>query len=230
MPDIIQYLWMKHENKKIVYACVFPVCFILLLWLIKTIEWGFDARTFPFGIYPRQGHGLIGIITGPLVHSDFSHLFSNSVPLFILGWCLSYFYTTIAYRSFFLVWITAGFITWCIGRDAWHVGASGIVYGLCFFLFFSGILRKHTPLTAVSMLVAFLYGSMLWNMLPITELIEKRTSWEGHLAGAMAGSFWAVAFRNIGPQKPKEQIDEEDEEDERDESDEEMDEVKTDVS
>lgn len=205
---------MRFENKRILYACFFPVCFILLLWLIKTLEWGLDIRLFSYGIYPRQANGLVGIFTSPLMHSDFSHAFSNSVPLLILGWCLFYFYTKIAYRTFFLLWITSGFITWCIGRDAWHVGASGIIYGLCFFLFFSGVLRKHIPLIAISLLVAFLYGSMLWNMLPISELVDERTSWEGHLAGAIAGTFWAIAFRKSGPQKPATSLDEEEEENE----------------
>lgn len=166
------------------------------------------------GIYPREIKGLIGIATGALVHADFSHVFSNSVPLFILGWCLCYFYTAIAYRTFFLIWITSSFITWCIGREAWHIGASGLVYGLCFFLFFSGILRQHIPLVAISLLVAFLYGSMLWNMLPIAEVVEESVSWEGHLSGALAGSFWAVAFRKRGPQKPILPDEEEDDEDE----------------
>lgn len=204
---------MRFENKRILYACVFPLSFIFLLWLIQVIEWGLGLQDLPFGILPRKPIGLIGILTSPLGHSGFSHLFSNSVPLFVLGWCLCYFYTTIAYRTFFLIWITSGFITWCIGRDAWHIGASGLVYGMCFFLFVSGVLRKHIPLVAVSMLVTFLYGSMLWNMFPISELIRENTSWEGHLAGAISGCFWAVAFRKDGPQKPEEPEGDEDNED-----------------
>jgi len=203
---------MKFQTKRVLYAAFFPFCFILCLWLIRVLHWGLDMPGFLAGIFPREAKGLVGILTGVLIHSDFSHVFSNTLPLFILGWCLCYFYTSIAYRAFFLIWITSGFITWCIGREAWHVGASGLIYGLCFFLFFSGIFRKYIPLVAVSLLVAFLYGSMLWNMFPVAEIVKPDVSWEGHLSGAIAGTFWAVGFRKYEPQKPEEPEEEEDEE------------------
>ncbi len=205
---------MKIEQKRIWYALFFPFMFILLLWLIGVLKWSFDPDWHFLGIYPRHLKGLVGIITEPLIHENFSHLFYNSIPLIILGWCLCYFYKGIAYRSFFLIWITSGVITWLTGRESWHIGASGLVYGLCFFLFFSGIFRKYIPLISISLLVAFLYGSMIWNMFPISELVDKSISWEGHLSGAIAGFVWAVIFRNSGPQKPPEPIEEEEEEEE----------------
>lgn len=205
---------MKIESKRILYATVFPLGFLLILWLIQVVEWGLDSGTIFPGIYPRAAKGLPGIFCSALAHANFSHLFSNTLPLLILGWCLCYFYTSIAYRSFFLLWFTSSALTWIIGREAWHIGASGIVYALSFFLFISGILRRYIPLIAVSLLVAFLYGSTVWNMSPLAELVERSTSWEGHLSGALAGMFWAVIFRNIGPQKPPTLHEEEEEEEE----------------
>ena len=65
-----------------------------------------------------------------------------------------------------IIWIGAGLLTFIIGKPGWHIGASGLIYGLAFFLFFSGILRKYVPLIAISLLVTFLYGGIIWHMFP----------------------------------------------------------------
>lgn len=207
---------MKFENKRILYAFFVPALFVLVLWLIMLLEWGIDIDWFRLGIYPRKIEGLLGIITEPLIHSDVKHLFSNSFPLLVLGWCLFYFYKDLGYIVFPLIWIISGIITWSIGRESWHIGASGLVYGLSFFLFVSGILRKYIPLMAISILVVFLYGSIVWNMSPISELVDAGISWEGHLSGAISGTVLAVIFRRSGPQKPADPFENE-EDDEQDE-------------
>jgi membrane associated rhomboid family serine protease len=105
-------------------------------------------------------------------------------------------------------------VTWIIGRDSYHVGASGLVFAILFFLFFSGLFRKYTPLVAVSMIVAFIYGGTVWSIFPITEMVDASISWEGHLSGAVSGLLLAVIFRKQGPQKPEERWEEEEDEDE----------------
>ena len=204
---------MKFEFKRIVYALYTPLVLVVILWLIHVFQWNLNANWAHLGIYPRASHGLIGIITGPLIHGDLEHLFSNTVPLLILGWCLFYFYKDLGYLVLPVVWIGTGLITWFIGRESWHIGASGLIYGLSFFLFFSGILRKYIPLMAISLLVAFLYGSIVFNMLPVAELVYHNISWEGHLSGAITGLLCAVIFKNYGPQKPPEPEEDEDNED-----------------
>jgi membrane associated rhomboid family serine protease len=174
-----------------------------------------------WGIFPRDVSGLRGILTEPFIHSDIKHLFSNTVPLIILGWCLFYFYNEIGFAVVSALWILSGGLTWIIGRESWHIGASGLVFALSFFLFFSGIFRKHIPLMAVSLLVVFLYGSTLWNMFPIVEIIDPRISWEGHLSGGIAGGICAVLFGKYGPQKTENEGNEENEENEGNEENEE---------
>lgn len=159
-----------------------------------------------------QQRGVFGIFAHPLVHSSFSHLLANTLPLFFLSWCLFYFYRHIAPYIFFAIWIGCGALTFIIGKPGWHIGASGIIYGLAFFLFFSGLLRKHVPLIAISLLVTFLYGGLVWNMLP--QFARTTTSWEGHLSGAITGTLCAVAFMKHGPQRPDPFADEADEDDE----------------
>lgn len=196
---------MKVEQKQLLYAFLFPCLFVLLLWLIFFIEQGLGKDWDQWGVYPRSISGLKGILTAPLVHSGIKHLFSNSIPLIILGWCLFYFYRELSFIVFPLAWLLSGMFTWCIGRESWHIGASGLIYALSFFLFFSGIFRKYTPLLAVSLLVVFLYGSTLWNMFPVAEIIDPTISWEGHLSGAIGGLITAIIFRKQGPQKPPEE-------------------------
>lgn len=161
------------------------------------MEWDFTR----LGVYPMEKKGVFGIFAHPLVHSSFKHLFANTIPLLFLLWCLFYFYKDLSALIFFFIWIAGGIFTFIIGKPGWHVGASGLIYGLAFYLFFSGILRKHIPLIAISLLITFLYGGLIWNMFPF--FANESTSWEGHLSGAIAGTIAAVIFRKHGPQKPE---------------------------
>ena len=115
-------------------------------------------------------------------------------PSSFLLWCLLYFYRDLGIGILFFIWIVSGILTFIIGKPGWHIGASSIIYSLAFFLFFSGILRKHVPLVALSLLVTFLYGSLVWNMFP--QFASSTTSWEGHLGGAAAGIAAAILFRH----------------------------------
>jgi Uncharacterized membrane protein (homolog of Drosophila rhomboid) len=191
---------MQFETKRMVYAFAFPALFIFILWIILALEWGLGMDWHKLGTYPRHSEGLIGIITGPFIHSSAKHLFSNTIPLLVLGGFLFYFYGDLGLKVVPLLWVLSGFFTWLLGRDSWHIGASGLVYALSFFLFFSGIFRRYIPLMAVSLVVVFLYGSTVWNMFPIAELVNPNVSWEGHLSGAIGGFLTALIFRKNGPQ------------------------------
>lgn len=202
------------RRKKIWLTMIPPLVFAVVVWLVFLVDYS-DAVSFRFsrlGIYPRQVSGLWGVVFSPFVHASFPHLLSNTLPLLILSWMLFYFYGQIAFRSFALLWLLSGLFTWIIGRDSYHVGISGLIFALAFFLFFSGIFRRHIPLVAVSMIVAFAYGSMVWSIFPFAEILDERVSWEAHLSGAVSGLLVAVAFRRRGPQKPPETWDEEDDE------------------
>lgn len=122
-----------------------------------------------------------------------------------------FFYNSIAIKSISLLWVISGVLTWFIGRNAYHIGASGLVFALVFFLFFSGLFRRYIPLTAVSMIVIFIYGSTIWSIFPISELVDVSLSWEAHLSGAIAGFIVAFLFRKQGPQKPEVVWEEDDE-------------------
>jgi membrane associated rhomboid family serine protease len=193
---------MRTEELKLIRSAVLPFLFVFILWAIHIVasighyELGF------LGVYPLRWSGLVGIITSPLVHSDYSHLISNSIPLLILGSALFYFYRDLALRIFFWIYLLTGFWVWIAARPAYHVGASGVVYGLATFIFVSGLIRKNTGLLAVALVVVFLYGSLVWGIFP-EFFPEKNISWESHLLGMVAGVILAVYYRNEGPQRKK---------------------------
>jgi membrane associated rhomboid family serine protease len=186
-------------RKKLLLSMIIPGIFVLIMWLVKLIEILFETDFSRFGIYPLTSKGLPGILFSPFIHADFTHLFSNTVPLFFLSLALFYFYSEVALKVFIWTYFLTGILVWIGGREAWHIGASGVVYGLASFLFFSGIIRRYFRLIALSLLIVFLYGSMVWGLFPG---VYKNVSWESHMLGFFSGVVLAVLYRNQGPQKP----------------------------
>ena len=192
---------MNEDQRKIYHSLILPGIFIILLWLVKIFEITAHTDLSIYGLYPLKLKGLLGILTCPLLHADFSHLSANSIPLFFLGGLLLYFYREIAFRVFFLTWLLTGFWVWCFARgEGIHIGASGIVYGLASFLFFSGIIRRETKLMALTLLIAFLYGGLVWGVFP-QFFPQQKISWESHLMGLLAGLILAIYYRKIGTQR-----------------------------
>ncbi len=170
---------------------VYPILFILFIWIVFWYEIRFGQDFTSFGIYPQKIKGLIGVICSPFIHGDINHLYHNTIPLFVLSAALFYFYRPIAWKILACGILVSGLLTWFIGRPAYHIGASGLIYVLFSFTFFKGIFAKHYRLIALSLLVIFLYGSLVMYALPIEEGI----SWEGHLAGLITGLIFALIFR-----------------------------------
>jgi len=201
-------------RKRLVLSMLTPGIFVFIMWLVKITEILFNLDLTSYGIYPLSLTGLPGIIFSPFIHADFSHLFNNSLPLFFLGTALFYFYSEIAVKVSLWTYLLTGIFVWLAGRDAWHIGASGLIYGLASFLFFSGIIRKYFRLVALSLLIVFLYGSMVWGIFPD---IYRNVSWESHMLGFVSGIILAVVYRNEGPQAPVyEWLDEEEDQPEGD--------------
>ena len=176
---------------------VLPALFILLLFAVEWIEVTYGTRFVKYGVLPRTFEGLKGVFLSPFIHGDWKHLTNNALPLFVLTATLGFFYKGIAKEVFLWSWLMSGLWLWAIGRPNFHIGASGLLYALASFLFFSGFIRKHTKLMAISMFVVFLYGGMVWGIFPM----KKHISWEGHLAGALAGLILAYWFKESGPPK-----------------------------
>jgi len=191
---------MREENKrKIKYALFVPSLFLITIWIIKIIEYTFEISFVQYGILPKKLSGIKGIFFAAFIHKDFNHLLNNSYPVLVLGAMLFSFYKEIAMKILIYLFFMSGVLLWVIGRPSFHIGASGIIYSLATFLFVSGVIRKNTSLSAISLLVVFLYGSMIWGVLPI----KKFVSWEGHLSGLIVGFIIALLFRKKGPKQKK---------------------------
>jgi len=191
-------LTSKSTKKEGLIAIVIPLAIVFIMWAAFLLDQEFNLHLSKYGLYPRKVEGLLGIFTIPFIHGSFSHIINNSVPMLVLGWALFRFYPTLAFKTLFWVLIVSGIWLWISGRSSYHIGASGVVYGLASFLFLSGWLRREKRVAALSLLVAFLYGGMWWGVLPVDPTI----SWEGHLWGAVAGFSLALLYRKQGPQKP----------------------------
>lgn len=207
---------MSNEKRKLLYSLIPPSLFILLIWVIKLGEIITDSSIAFLGVYPLRTSGLPGIIFSPMLHGDLEHLMANTIPLFVLGGSLFYFYREIALKTVVLIVLITGLSVWIGAREAYHIGASGLVYGLAAFLFVSGIIRKEPRLLAITMLVAFLYGSLVWGIFP-DFFPEENISFEGHLWGLVSGTVLAFYFKNEGPQKTRYKWEDEEEEEQEDE-------------
>lgn len=172
---------------------------MLIISLVHFTQYVFELKWTNYGVYPRNIKGLWGIFFSPLIHGDYQHLLSNSIPLLILGTALFYFYKKIALKLILWIYLMVGVWTWVSAREAYHIGASGLLYGVFSFLLISGFLRKNKRLIALSFFVIMFYGSMVWGIFPI----KINVSFEGHLWGFVAGIVLAFYYRKQGPQQEK---------------------------
>ena len=172
--------------------------FVVVIWLIQLANWGLDVGPEQFGIRPRKLAGLHGILFAPLLHGDFGHLLANSVPLVVLGTVMLTLYPNSAIRVLPVVYLAPGLAVWLFARGGVHLGASGLVYGLVSYILVAGLIRRDRRAIAASLLVCFMYGAMVWGVLPI----QHRVSWETHLAAALIGVLLAVLLRHLDVPPP----------------------------
>jgi len=182
----------KSEKKRLKFSLIPTIFFLLIMWIVWIFDSTFHLHLYRNGIYPLTIKGFWGIFFAPFIHGDFNHIFSNTFPFLTLSTALFFFYKKNAFKVIILLYFFSGFWVWLAARSSYHIGASGIIYGLASFLVFSGLIHKNKALTAISFAVIFLYGSMVWGVLPL----KPETSWEGHLFGAITGFILTLAFAN----------------------------------
>lgn len=187
-----RYTTSVRAQRNFALALKIALVFTAALWFIEFADnyLGLDLRRF--GLRPRDTFGLLGVLTAPVLHGSFEHLFSNTAPLVVALTTMLYLYPNSSLRALPMLWLGSGFLAWWIGRPSIHIGASGLIYGVLAFVFVSGMIRRDFRSMAVSLLVWFMYGSMIWGILPI----RPNMSWEMHLAGAILGIAMALLYRN----------------------------------
>ena len=191
---------------------MFATFWMLAIWIVYLVNEFLGLGWRQYGLRPREVEGLIGIFTYPFLHGDWNHLIDNTLSGFVLLLGLHSFYGKVAWRVLLWSWLMSAVWMWVAARPGNHIGFSGVIYAMASFIFFSGLFRRYFRLMALSAAIVFLYGSMVWGVLPI----QPQISWEGHLFGAIAGFVLARYFRTEGPQRPKYSWELEDEDDDED--------------
>jgi len=176
-----------------------PLFAVLSIWTVYWVELAQKINFNSYGIYPQTFSGLKGVLFSPFIHGSLEHLYNNTIPLAVLLAALFYFYNKIAWKVVFIGILLSGLITWSIGRPSYHIGASGMIYVLASFIFFKGVFLKHYRLVALSLVVVFIYGSLLWYIFPVKEGI----SWEGHMGGFITGLLLASVIKAKVPEPIK---------------------------
>jgi len=192
---------MTDDDKDFRRAGFYSVMLAALPWIVQIVGTAFSLRLNQYGLQPLEMRGLIGVFTMPFLHADWGHLFSNTPALLVLIFGLFLFYKRGAWRILLYLYIISGLFTWLMGRSSTHIGASGIVYALAAFHFFSGVIKKVPRQRAFALLVAFLYGGFIWAFFPALYM-GTSISWEGHLSGLLAGIILAFYLKNEGPEPP----------------------------
>ncbi|SFD00421.1 Membrane associated serine protease, rhomboid family [Pseudoalteromonas denitrificans DSM 6059] len=184
-----------NKNTSLQKSILTAFIFVIFLWLIKAYETYFFVELYQLGVKPLNTSGLIGIITGPLIHGSWQHVIGNSLPLILLGGFLLYGYPNSRWWAIGIIWLVSGFGVWLFARDSFHFGASGLTHGLFFYLFIAGIIRRDKRSSVLLMIAFYMYGSMIMTILPT----EQGISYEYHLFGALAGIISAILFRKWDP-------------------------------
>ncbi|MEE8364458.1 MAG: rhomboid family intramembrane serine protease [Gammaproteobacteria bacterium] len=203
------------DTRRLHIAFVVTLSFTLLLWGVKLAEYFGGLDFIQFGIYPRRVGGLAGVLSAPFIHGSFAHLFANTAPIIVIGTMLLYAYPRAAKVLLSAVYLGGGIAVWLFAREAYHIGASGIVFGMLFFVLTIGVLRWERRAIAISLVVFFLYGGMIWGILPDA----RDVSFESHLSGALIGIVLAFLLRHLDPEPPRKQYSWEHEEAEADDYD-----------
>ena len=195
---------ISKELKTFLKAVRFPIIFVLIMWIVHFYRIATDTELFTYGIFPRTISGAKGILFTPFIHSDFGHLASNTFPMLVLGFIIFSFYRRVAVISFLLIFFLTGFSVWLFANSrAYHVGASGVVYGLLSFVFWNGIFRQNMKAIVLALVVLVLYSGYFYGILPDQEGV----SWESHLFGGIVGIIISFVFKSVIEEDEKEKDD-----------------------
>lgn len=179
------------DNKRLIIDLSIALLFTAIMWLVMIYSSTLNISFANWGILPRTLKGLRGIIFAPFIHGGYKHIYSNTFPFLILTTALLFLHPKKGMIVFFAIYFAGNIIVWIIGREAYHIGSSGIIFGMASYLLFYGIISRSRKDLAISLIVIFLYGGLIWEIMPQTD---KTISWEAHLGGFATGAFMAVLY------------------------------------
>ncbi len=167
-----------------------------LMWVSEVVDSLADHRLDRYGIEPREGDGLVGIVAAPFLHAGFGHLASNTVPFVAMGLAIAFKGATRVLAVTVIVALVSGVGTWLVAPDdTLHVGASGVVFGYATYLLSRGFFDRDALELAIGLVVGAIWGTALVGGL----LPQEGISWQGHLFGALGGVAAARVLARRGP-------------------------------
>lgn len=179
---------------------IWPIVYLFLVVIMYIVQVYVPGVETTLALYPRHFKYILGVFTTVFLHANVSHLSSNVLPLAAGLFCLFYFYKTIAKQVLFFSHFLSGLLIWLLARPSFHIGASGLVYALVFFILISALVRKNKQLMVVAFIILVFQNGLIWGVFPQ----DNQVSWESHLLGALVGILLAVLYRNKGPQNDNE--------------------------
>ena len=166
--------------------------FVAVFWVLEIVDAVLGGTTLQaHGIHPRSTDGLMGILFAPFLHGGWDHLTSNTLPFAVLG-----FFTVLHGRKAFIgatatIILIGGLGTWLTGEsNSNHIGASSLIFGYFGFLLLAGVLERSLKGILIAVIVAVVYGSIIWGVLPN----QPGISWQGHLFGLIGGGVAAYTM------------------------------------
>ena len=168
---------------------------VAFIWIAEFLNNFYGHAFNAFGIYPREPGTLPGIVLWPFLHGSFQHLAMNTTPLLLMGFLVALRGPCVFVRTSLMILIIGGLGVWLFGRSAFHIGASGLVFGYFGFLVTIGIYERSISSLAIASITLFYYGGLILGILPTNSFV----SWEGHLFGLVAGILSARLMATISP-------------------------------
>ena len=156
---------------------------IALIWIVEVVNLLLGHRLVSWGILPRSLTGLIGIPLAPMLHNGFWHAVSNTVPLLILGALTLAGGKRRFWETTVNVTLLSGALVWLFAREAYHVGASGLVFGYFGVILARAYMERSITAIAISIVTVMAYGGLIFGILPLRSYV----SFESHLFGLIAG-------------------------------------------
>ncbi|MEV6108144.1 rhomboid family intramembrane serine protease [Streptomyces sp. NPDC051940] len=168
------------------------IVWVSLLWILESIDRVSGGALDTFGIQPRDASELRDVIPAAFTHFGFEHLAANTLPLLVLGFLAAALSGTRRFLGVVLmITLASGLGVWLVAPDNSNTaGASGVVFGLFGYLLVRGFVDRRITDVLIGVVVAVLYGSILWGVLPTNQMV----SWQGHLFGLLGGVAAAFYF------------------------------------
>jgi membrane associated rhomboid family serine protease len=174
------------------------VAFLAILWLVQIVNLADRYHlSANYGIRPHDVHSLPYLLTAPFLHVSFTHIESNSGPLFIFGFLAAYRGVGRFLGLTGLVIVTSGLAGWSFGSPGTTgVGASGVVFGYLGYILVRGFFDRHGIDIMIGAVMALCFAYQFTVLLP-----QRGIGWQDHIGGLVGGIAGGWIFRDRGAAK-----------------------------